>query len=242
MGHPIEILRQILIDEFSGDLPPGVHPVPGWCADPQFFPGATGLLSASSWDEVKPGSEGVLDEHLPAPIGGVIVLGNYQASITSYRRILSGEIGGLPTTWRNLAKLLGAVPPCEVFLTNAYIGFPDSTSDIANFPTTPEYTQRCQRLLATTISLLQPRCVVAMGTPAARMLAATVTALMAWRPWPGLATLAGAGTRIVPGCEMDGATFTSVAVAHPSSRISNVQRTLEAGLVEAASQPGAGAQ
>ena len=196
------------------------------------------MLAASSWDEVKPGSAGVLQEHLPAPVGGVIAVGNYQATISSYQRILSGEIGGLLTTWRNLSKLLEAVPPGEVFLTNAYIGFPDSRTDIEKFPTNPDYTRRCQRLLATTISLLQPRCVVAMGAPAARMLAATVPTLTAWRPWPGLTKLSEAGTRIVPLCEMDGQTFTAVAVAHPSSRISNVQRTVESVLVQAASEPG----
>lgn len=238
VGHPVEILRQILSEEFSSDLPAGIHAVTEWCADPQFFPGATGLLSASSWSDVKPGSSGILQEPPPAPIGGVIALGNYQATISSYRRILSGEIGGLPTTWRNLSKLLEAVPPHEVFLTNAYIGFPDSRSDIEKFPTNPEYTRRCRRLLATTISLLQPRCVVAMGAPAARMLAATVPALTAWRPWPGLAKLSAAGTRMVPLCAMDGRTFTAVAVAHPSSRISNVQRTVESVLVQAASNPG----
>lgn len=231
----------MLTEEFSAGLPPGVHPVPEWCADPQFFPGATGLLSAPSWSEVRPGSAGVLDECPSAPIGGVIVLGNYQSTISSYRRILSGEIGGLPTTWRNLAKLLEAVPPRDVFLTNAYIGCPDSGSDNQKFPTNPEYTQRCQRLLATTISLLRPRCIVAMGTPAARMLAATVPALAPWRPWPGLAKLSGRGSRLVPGCEVDGVNFTAVAVAHPSSRISNVQRTLEAVLVQAATEPDASA-
>src|SRR6476469_5166983 len=95
--HPVERLREELVVRFARDLPPGVHPVERWCADPQFFPGATGLLSNSSWDEVEPGSVGVSTDLLPAPQNGVLVLGNYQASLASYQRLLDGHIGGFPT-------------------------------------------------------------------------------------------------------------------------------------------------
>lgn len=234
MPNPVELLRNILTEEFSSDLPPGVHPVPGWCADPQFFPGATGLLDAETWSEVQPGVAGLAEAVLSAPERGVIVLGNYQASLSSYQRIMSGEIGGLPTTWRNLGRLLSAVSPRDVFLTNAFIGFPDTGSDIDRFPTTPDYTARCQRLLTTTIALLRPRCVVAMGSSAARMLAQTVASLGLWRPWPGLAKLEQKGLRIMPGCQVAEVCFTAVAVAHPSSRISDEQRKIEAALVGAA--------
>ncbi|MCA1706863.1 MAG: hypothetical protein LC808_27815 [Actinobacteria bacterium] len=61
------------------DLPERVHPVRDWCADPQFFPGATGLLSNRSWADVIPGSAGVTGDLPPPPERGVIVLGNYQA-------------------------------------------------------------------------------------------------------------------------------------------------------------------
>jgi uracil-DNA glycosylase len=188
-------------------------------------------LDAETWSEVQPGAAGVAETALPAPERGVIVLGNYQATMGSYQRILSGEIRGLPTTWRNLGLLLAAVPPRDVFLTNAYIGFPEAGSDIDSFRTTPEYTQRCQRLLAQTITLMEPRCIVCMGTPAARFVARMVPDLHAWSPWPGLSRLDANANRIVRDCKVGDLAVTLVAVAHPSSRISNTQRLREAALV-----------
>lgn len=123
--HPVPRLRAELAAHFARDLPPGVHPVERWCADPQFFPGASGLLSATTWTEVEPGSAGVSDALLPAPERGVLVLGNCQASRASYQRVLDGDIGGFPTTWRVLRQLLAPIQPAEVFLTNAFIGLPD---------------------------------------------------------------------------------------------------------------------
>jgi AcrR family transcriptional regulator len=46
--HPIVALRKRLTAEFSSDLPAGVHPVARFCGEPQFFPGATGLLTAAA--------------------------------------------------------------------------------------------------------------------------------------------------------------------------------------------------
>lgn len=231
MPHPMELLRNILAEEFTSDLPSGVHPVPGWCADPQFFPGATGLVQAESWADVVPGSDGVLEQLPPVSPGGVIALGNYQASAESYRRIHSGEIGGLRVTWHHLAGLLASVSPGEVFLTNSFIGLPGVVSDTAPFPTTREFTARCQRLLALAIDLLEPRCIVCMGTPAARFISAMSPDLAVWRPWPGLGILEAKSLRIVPGCRFKSRTVTVVAVAHPSSRISTEQREAEAALV-----------
>lgn len=115
------VLRALLGREFADDLPEGVQPVGQWCRDPQFFPGGTGLLSESSCQDVSPGSAGVLDDLPPPPGRGVVVVGNYQATLASYQRILAQDIGGFPTTWRVLRQLLASVSPKEVFLTNAFI-------------------------------------------------------------------------------------------------------------------------
>ena len=87
--HPVAVLRGLLNRDFAEDLPDWVFPVSHWYADPQFFPGATGLLSETSWQDVSPGSAGVAETFLPPPEHGVVVLGNYQATVNSYRRILA---------------------------------------------------------------------------------------------------------------------------------------------------------
>ncbi len=234
--HPVTRLRAEVADQFVTDLPPGVHPVEQWCADPQFFPGATGLLSDQSWPDVKPGSVGVSAELLPAPLGGVLVLGNYQASRASYRRVLDGQIGGFPWTWRVLRQLLASTLPSEVFLTNAFIGLPDLDSDTAPFPTTPSFIGRCERLLRMEIRLFRPRVVVCLGVPAARLLADVVPDLTPWRPWPGYNELDRRMARTVDGCKVGGVDFTSLAVHHPSAVVASRERQRDAGLIAIAAR------
>lgn len=233
-SHPVVELRRLLAEEFTADLPPGVHPVEAWCRDPQFFPGATGLLTAVAWSEVDPGSDGVSDTPPPAPKRGVVVVGNYQATLASYRRVLAGEIGGFPSTWRVLRRLLAAVPPNEVFLTNAFIGLPDLAHDRVPFPTTDEYSARCGRLLAREIELFKPRAVVCLGVAAAKMLATITGQLQAWRPWPGYGPLRASGTEGVANCRVGSVVVSAVAVQHPSAVVSNVERHRQADLVGAA--------
>src|SRR5258708_29861624 len=96
---PVRLLRSRLAGDFTADLPTGVEPVDHWCRDPQFFPGATGLLTNSSWADVVPGGHGFSDNPPPARQRGVVVLGNCQATLKSYQPILHGSIGGLPKTW-----------------------------------------------------------------------------------------------------------------------------------------------
>ena len=202
-----------------------------WCADPQFFPGASGLLSDASWDSVEPGVVGVSEQILPVPHRGVMVIGNYQASLRSYRRLLDGETRGFPTTWRVLRRLMADVPPREVFLTNAYIGLPDVEKDTAPFPKDREYSERCQELLGLELELIAPRLVVCLGVPAARMLANVAGGLGAWSPWPGYDRLAKASSRTVLDCTHAGRSFATVAVAHPSAVMSTAARQLDAQLV-----------
>jgi hypothetical protein len=38
----------------------------------------------------------------------VLVLGNHQPTLASYRLVLDGTIAGFPTTWRMLRQLLAA--------------------------------------------------------------------------------------------------------------------------------------
>jgi len=232
--HPIEQLRAELAAKFADDLPAGVHPVEQWCADPQFFPGATGLLSSPSWLEVAPGSGGVAVDLPPPPRRGLLVLGNYQASRASYQRILDGGIGGFPTTWRVLRQLLASTRPTEVFLTNAFIGLPDLASDTAPFPTTPSFTRRCEHLLKMEIELFRPRLVVCLGVPAAKLLAAIAPAAGAWRPWPGYTDLDCRAGRRVDRCTVAHVDFTAVAVRHPSAVVSRLDRRQDAELIERA--------
>lgn len=232
--HPVVRLRGELAATFASDLPAGVYPVEQWCADPQFFPGATGLLTAHSWLEVVPGSAGV---ELPTPPQrGVMVLGNYQASRASYQRIVDGDIGGFPTTWRFLRQLLEPVRPTEIFLTNAFIGLPDVTSDRAPFPTTPSFTRRCGELLALELALFRPRLVVCLGVPAAKLLAAITPTAVRWRPWPGYAALDRSGSRRLDHCLVADVEFTAVAVRHPSAAVSRPNRQRDAELIDRAAE------
>lgn len=233
-AHPIVVLRDRLAGDFTQDLPPGVSPVSEWCAEPQFFPGATGLLSAGSWSSVEPGVLGLNDFMLPVPHRGVMVIGNYQASLSSYRDVLAGKRLGFPTTWRVLRRLMADVAPSEVFLTNAYIGLPDVGRDTAPFPTTPEYSRRCQNLLRLELELIAPRLVVCLGVPAAKMLAAAADGLGAWSPWPGYAQLANSSARTVLNCTFARCSFTAVAVPHPSFPLSTPARELDAQLISEA--------
>ncbi len=124
--HPVAVLRGLLGRDFGEDLPDGVFPGSQWCTDPQFFPGATGLLSETSWLDVSPGSAGVVETLPPPPEHGLVVVGAYQATVHSYLRILARDLGGFPTTWRSLRQLLASVSPQQVFLTNAFVGLPTS--------------------------------------------------------------------------------------------------------------------
>ena len=98
LTHPIHLLRARLEDDFTADLPTGVEPVDHWCRDPQFFPGATGLLTNSSWADVVPGGHGFSDNPPPARQRGVVVLGNvgfFLGAFASAR--LARQIGLGPT-------------------------------------------------------------------------------------------------------------------------------------------------
>ena len=215
--HPIEILRKRLVEDFSDELPAGVSPVTQYCREPQFFPGASGLLSSASWQEVEPAATEAANEFLPVPPHGVVVVGNYQATTASYMRLLRNEIRGFSRTWGGLRQLLSGVAPSEVFLTNAYIGLPDLAKDTMSFPATPEHRQRCQELLATELELFAPRLVICLGAPAASMLARTASGLNAWKPWPTYKALIDNSSQVVADCRAGSATFTAIAVKHPSA-------------------------
>lgn len=212
--HPVVMLRDRLTAEFSDHLPRGVHPIPGWCAEPQFFPGASGLLTARTWDEVIPASESPEDDLPPVPVRGVMVVDSYQWTLTSYEQLLAGDVGGL-STWLVLRQILASVKPTEVFLTNAFIGLPDVARDTAPFPTTRAFSKRCAQFLAYAIEVIRPRCVVCLGLPAAKMLASVTPGLAPWRSWPGYGRLGDGGQLILDG-EVEGVAFRAVAVRHPS--------------------------
>lgn len=219
------------------DLPEGVEPVRTRCRDPQFFPGAAGLIEAASWNDVIPGSGQTTEGLLDPPRRGVLVLGNYQATASSYRRLLDGTIGGFPTTWRVLSRLLQSVPPRDVFLTNAYLALPDLPKDTMRFPSTPLFDERCRKLLALELELFGPRLVVCLGVPAAKMLASLCDELSRWRPWPGFKSLkAGASGQCVHDVAAGGCMFDAVVVPHPSAVVSNAARADDQALIALAAR------
>lgn len=233
MTHPVERLRSIVASDFTADLPNRVHPLPSWCPEPQFFPGGSGMPTEATWDNVVPGGRGH-PETLPAPDGrDVMVLGNFQATLDTYHRVAAGSDNEFSTTWRVLRRLLPAVSPRRVFLTNAHIGLPDQPRTTAPFPTSASFLDRCHRLLAAEISLLQPATVVCLGRPAAEMLATVATGLDSWTPWPGFDGIIPA-LQVVTLCELNDVKFTSVAVRHPSAVLSNEARQHDTDAITAA--------
>jgi uracil-DNA glycosylase family 4 len=161
-----------------------------------------------------------------------MVVGNYFASCATYEKVRTGELPGLKRTWGRLGRLLAATSPTEVFLTNAFIGL--AKGDTAPFPTNRDYTDRCAKFLEQEIQLFMPRAVVCMGGQAVRMLARVLPReLSAWRRG-SLRELAETGGRVVEGCSVKASRFVAVAVYHPSSRVSNEARDIDAELVRRA--------
>ncbi len=229
--HPVEILRAALESDFRHGLPPGVYPITDWVADPQFFPGATGLLTEDDWADVAPGQAGLYAQLPDARTGGVIVVGNYFASVATYEKVRTGELKGLKRTWGRLGRMLSATRPREVFLTNSYMGVADVQKDNDTFPTNPEFDERCASFLRREIELLAPRAVVCLGLAATRMLArALPDQLPAWHK-STLTQLADRRHRVVPSCHVSGAVFTAAATYHPSYAMSDELRDAQARLV-----------
>jgi uracil-DNA glycosylase family 4 len=221
------MLRGRLAEAFADDLPEGVHGVERFCGEPQFFPGATGLLRDATWATVREGSGSPAISDFPPATVRVMVVGNYHTSYASYQRILRGEIGGLRGTWGKLKKLLAAVPPSEVFLTNAFIGYPDLASDTARFPATPQYAQRCAEFLALQAEVMRPACIVCLGRHSAQLLARIATGLEAWLPWRSYAYLDQQRARLLP-AGVGGVRVMALATRHPSSAVSNAYLSEEA--------------
>jgi uracil-DNA glycosylase family 4 len=191
------------------------------------------MPTEATWDNVIPGGRGH-PETLPAPDGrDVIVLGNFQATLDTYQQVAAGSNNEFTTTWRVLRRLMAAVSPRRVFLTNAHIGLPNQTRTTAPFPTSPSFLDRCRQLLAAEIGLLQPSTVVCLGRPAAEMLATVATGLDSWTPWPGFDGIIPA-RQVVTTCELGDVEFTSVAVRHPSAVLSNEARQRDTDAIAAA--------
>lgn len=231
LDHPVEALRTVLKADFQDDLPRGVHPVTEWVADPQFFPGASGLLTEQRWADVAPGESGVFTALPHVSTGGVMVVGNYFASVATYEKVRTGELKGLKRTWGRLGRILETTHPREVFLTNSYIGVADVQKDNDRFPSTPQFDERCASFLRLEIELLAPRAVVCLGLAAARMLARAIPVqLGCWRK-STLMGLAERGQRVVPSCDASGVILSAVATYHPSYAMSNEMLGAQARLV-----------
>lgn len=178
--------------------------MPEWISDPQFFPGATGLFTEDSWQAVVPGRAGPFKQLPAPPKGGVVVLGNYFASVKTYERVRAAELGGLKATWGRLGQLLAATSPREVFLTNAYIGLVDADKDTGRFPSNQEFDARCAEFLRLEIELFSPRAVVCLGVGAARMLARVAPDRLGEWGRTSFRVLTERGERVVEGCQAGG--------------------------------------
>ena len=234
--HPLHALRTRLDRDFGADLPTRVLPLPSWCREPQFFPGASGLPTQSTWTEVRPGSlpqielAEVSGLKLPEVAGrDVLVLANFQSTVAQYSRVVAG-LSTFEVTWRELRYLMSGVDPSRTFLTNAHIGLLDATKATALFPTTPSYRSRCAALLELELELFRPRVVVCLGAPAARLLAQVVMGAETWNPWPGFQELDAAGAQQID-VKLGEEQFIAVAVRHPSAVVSRHDRYREASLI-----------
>lgn len=233
--HPVELFRDFVRAHFESNLPNGVTSIPQWCVDPQFFPAGSGMPVAESWDLVRPGSSPV-DALLPSSQGrDVMVLGNFQATVESFQRMLDAPESQFRTTWRGLRKLLGDIKPTRTFLTNVHIGLSHSRSVTAPFPTSPDFLHRCRRLLLLEICTIKPATIVCLGRPASEMLTSISDGLESWAPWPGFGALALAGEQSAIGT-VALHRFTAVTVRHPSAILSSSERTNDEVLIAAASR------
>ncbi len=238
--HPLQLLRHRLKQDFGEDLPARVVPMPRWCREPQFFPGASGLPTESTWSEVLPGSLPELDfgsvagEPMAPDVTGrdVFVLGNFQSTVLQYPRVVAG-LSAFDVTWRELRFLMSSVEPSRTFLTNAHIGLLEATKPTAIFPSTPSYRARCAALLELELELFRPRVVVCLGAPAARLLAEVVSGAECWKPWPGYSGLQTDETQRIT-VDIAELRFDALAIRHPSAVVSRLDRRREARLIETA--------
>jgi uracil-DNA glycosylase len=155
--HPVETLFEEL--KKVEPYPHGVVPVTDRFEGFTFFPGGTGLYGTSP------------SNPFPSmPVGGVMVVGHNLFSQRKYDEMLltlraKGLLETQSTSWRNLGSLLDSagVPKDKCFFTNAYMGLIDADSSIGEFPTTPEFTQKCVDFFKVQLQVMQPRLILSLG-------------------------------------------------------------------------------
>jgi len=120
------------------------------------------------------------------------------------------------TYWKNGLSLVdrAGIPTSEAFFTNVYVGLVAGNNPSAPFPGGRDlsFCRWCAAFLIEQIHVMQPRLVVVLGDKARR-------ALDRWN--------------VAAGARVDGKT---VALFHPSARISHADRISDAATLQAAYQ------
>ena len=235
--HPVRLFRDRMRTEIDSRLPYGVAAIPEWCDEPNFFPAASGMPTSDDWSQVVPGITGA--NSLPPVATGerdVVVVGNYQATVDSYRRMRKDPASSFRPTWRSLRVLMHGVQPRRTFLTNAHIGLPCTNGQAVAFPTTAEFLQACADLLKLEIESLRPGVVVCLGRPASVLVSGVIDGLDAWRPWSGFSEIVSNGYQRMPSCRLGDLSLEVVTVRHPSAVLSRSERESDARVISQAVQ------
>lgn len=168
--HPAEVLRSELADVWLA-APASIKPMEIPVREPQFFPGASGLLDSLDWNDVVPCARPAGPPFPPWRPGGVLVVAHNFSSADKYDEICSRERDThLAASWNGLKQILieANIGPSEVFLTNAILGAP---RDLANgdqgaVKVPDAYRDCCVAFLAREMTLFAPSVVLAFGSVA----------------------------------------------------------------------------
>ncbi len=202
------------IDPF---LPEHLAPVPHRIPEPQFFPGATGLLPYEEWAEVRPCSTGDRGLLPPVPESPVVVLGNFFATSDEFVDVDEGRLTHLGRTWDTMREMFqGIVPPSEVFLTDSYPTLPKAGGRTGGVRPGRRYGGACRRFLVEEVRMLRPRAVLCLGGHATRLLASVCPELAQWRD-SSFKAIDEAEAPVVD-VSLSGVDFRATALTHPSAR------------------------
>lgn len=157
LTHPVERLFDQLhiVRPYVG----GMVEIPDRLPGLAFCPGGHGLWKA-------PG----IVEKPPAPIGGVMVLGNNFQCVANSQSLLGKgkEDPQRDATWRSLLALMQSVDldPERCFYTNAFMGLVDGDDPTHSVPGMRDagFVNRCRSFFLIQLQVLQPKVILALGT------------------------------------------------------------------------------
>mgnify|MGYP000919563913 CR=1 FL=1 len=229
--HPVDLLfdHLHLVRPYIGGMVEIPERLP-WLA---FFHGGDGLWKATG-STARP----------PAPLGGVMVLGNNFQCVANFQALKEKGEEDLrkDATWRSLLALLQTVDlhPSRCFFTNAFMGLVDGDDPTRSVPGMRDagFVNRCRSFLLIQLQTLQPKVILALGSKVPAFLAPLSDDLGHWcnaRRWSEI-DRNDAGVTV--GVELPGLDHpVSIAcLLHPSFRGPNLRRRSFGGLTEAAAE------